>query len=256
MPHHRAAGLKNRRPTQGCGNCRGASEARGSNPSPGCTTAIRVGVPSVLSSLEFSLEDAHRRNRGSGLSPGYLTLMPHGHAACRRCRLGSSKWKSTSRCSHASACCSAVADSLRLVAGPTKAGRPTDPDVPLIACALWATSRKSLRSSACWMCPSWDGRPLSQSAASACTSGSLIRYCVGACRGYRFPSILRNRVGAQQTAYSRFPDPNALQEKFYWCSVAPTLFRVKPFDEHIEGLSRCADGTCVGKLQSNRPASN
>jgi hypothetical protein len=37
------------------------------------------------------------------------------------------------------------------------------------------------------------------------------------------PSTFRNRLGTQQTAYPRLPDPNALQEKFYWCTVTPTL---------------------------------
>jgi hypothetical protein len=64
-------------------------------------------------------------------------------------------------------------------------------------------------------------------------------------------SITGNRVSAQQTAYPRLPDPNALQEKFYWCTVTPTCFRVKPFDEHIEGLSRCVDGVYVIKKQFN-----
>jgi len=45
----------------------------------------------------------------------------------------------------------------------------------------------------------------------------------------------------QQTACAGLLHPNAFREKFYWCSVTPTLFRVKPFDEHIEGLSRCGN---------------
>ncbi len=69
--------------------------------------------------------------------------------------------------------------------------------------------------------------------------GSItVTHGVGACRLCWYPSILQNRLGAQQTAYPRLPDPNALQEKFYWCTVTPTFREIKPFDLQVEGLSR------------------
>lgn len=43
----------------------------------------------------------------------------------------------------------------------------------------------------------------------------------GACRPCRDPSDFKNRFGAQQTAYPRLSNPNAFQEKFYWCTVTP-----------------------------------
>jgi|GEM_PF-5799419 len=50
---------------------------------------------------------------------------------------------------------------------------------------------------------------------------------------------------------NRIPNPNALQEKFYWCSVTPTFYEIKPFDEHVEGLSRCGAGICVWNYRFN-----
>jgi hypothetical protein len=52
-----------------------------------------------------------------------------------------------------------------------------------------------------------------------------VTHGVGACRPCQYLSILGNRLAAQQTAYSRLPDPNAFQEKFYWCTVTPIKIR-------------------------------
>ena len=50
----------------------------------------------------------------------------------------------------------------------------------------------------------------------------VLRRCLSA---LLVPSIiLRNRLGAQQTANTELPHPNALQEKFYWCTVTPIVF--------------------------------
>lgn len=42
----------------------------------------------------------------------------------------------------------------------------------------------------------------------------------------------------KQAANVEVQHPNALQEKFRWCTVTPTFREIKPFYEHIEGLSR------------------
>ena len=48
---------------------------------------------------------------------------------------------------------------------------------------------------------------------------------------------------AQQTVDSRFPHPNARQEKFYWRTVTLTFCEIKPFDQHVEGLSHDGNKT-------------
>ena len=57
-----------------------------------------------------------------------------------------------------------------------------------------------------------------------------VTHCVGACRACWFCPILRIRVSTQQTAYPGLPDPNALQEKFYWCTV--TLIMIETPARH------------------------
>jgi hypothetical protein len=46
----------------------------------------------------------------------------------------------------------------------------------------------------------------------------------------------------EQTPSFVWPHPNALQEKFHWWIGITTSFSVKPFNEHIEGLSRFGEG--------------
>lgn len=39
------------------------------------------------------------------------------------------------------------------------------------------------------------------------------------------------------------PGPNSVHEEFSWRSVTPICQEIKPFDLHVEGLSRCGDRT-------------
>ena len=52
-----------------------------------------------------------------------------------------------------------------------------------------------------------------------------------------------SRLHAQQKPRFWVPEADSPYKKFYWCTVTPTCFRVKPFDDHIEGFSRCGHET-------------
>lgn len=45
-----------------------------------------------------------------------------------------------------------------------------------------------------------------------------------------------SRLHGHQNPDSRLPSPDSLHEEFNWRTVTPTCFRVKPFDDRIEGL--------------------
>ena len=49
----------------------------------------------------------------------------------------------------------------------------------------------------------------------------------------------------QLNTYLRLPNPDTIYGTSFWYTVTPILFRVKPLDEPVEGLSRSRHGHFV-----------
>ncbi len=70
----------------------------------------------------------------------------------------------------------------------------------------------------------------------------------------RAPSVLVSPFHGQQNTDSRLPGPYPLDKKFNWRTVTPTFREIKPFDQHVEGLSRCGTEGCAIEAASVRVA--
>ena len=62
-----------------------------------------------------------------------------------------------------------------------------------------------------------------------------------------------SRFHAQQKPRFWAPEAYSLEKKFKPCPVTPIFREIKPFDEHVEGLSRYSDRSWAAKGEVQTP---